>query len=97
MNWKRPFRALTVMRRGVRYCPKCHAQMTDFYESGPQAPLVGAFTICWQCEEFLRLGDGLKLRSLTADDKRTLDFNPGTVAQLDQLRIQIAVARTKGK
>jgi hypothetical protein len=76
-------------------CPTCNATMTDLIEVGPAAPKPGLFTICWRCDEFLRFGKGLHLRTLTADDKRTLDTNPTIVAALDQLRIQIVVSRSK--
>jgi hypothetical protein len=51
--------------------------------------------MCWQCDEVLRFGNALKLRTLTDDDRKTLDLNPQTAAELEQLRIQIAVHRQR--
>jgi hypothetical protein len=80
----------------VSRCPRCGAQITERYEVGPAAPKPGGFTICWQCDEFLRFGPDLTLRQLTDDDKRTIDMNPQTARELDQLRIQTAIARKRG-
>jgi hypothetical protein len=91
MNWKRPYRSLTIRPRKAAHCPECAAEIAGAMECGPQAPKAGGFTICWQCKEFLRFNPDLQLRKLTAEDKRTLDKNPATVAELEQLRIQIAV------
>lgn len=74
-------------------CPECDSAVTDLAEVGPHAPKVGGFTICPDCGEFLRFGARLKLHRLTADDKRTLDTNPATVAALDRLLIQIKVSK----
>lgn len=95
MNWKRPFRniVITIKPRKPILCPKCDAEMVGAFEAGPAAPKPGGFTICWKCDEFLRFSDNLKLRSLTDADKRTLDLNPSTIRELDQLRVLIAVKR----
>ena len=69
--------------------------MAGAMEAGPAAPKPGGYTICWQCDEFLRFDERLRLRRLTESDKRTLDLNPSTLAQLDELRVQIAVARSR--
>lgn len=95
MNWKRPFRTLTIRPRKAAHCPECAAEIAGAMEHGPQSPKAGGFTICWQCQEFLRFGADLQLRKLTANDKRTLERNPATVAELDRLRIQIAVKRSR--
>lgn len=99
MNWKRPFRGLRVIEikpRKAAHCPECQAEVAGAWEAGPAAPKAGGFTICPDCDAFLRFTDALQLRSLTDADKRVLDVNPATVAMLDQLRIQIVVARSKG-
>lgn len=97
MNWRRPFRrVITIRPRKPAHCPECAAEIAGSMEVGPAAPKPGGFTICWQCDEFLRFDKNLQLHTLTADDKRTLDASPATVAALDQLRVQIAVARLKG-
>lgn len=100
MNWKRPFRALrviTIKPRKPAHCPECSAEIAGAFEAGPAAPKPGRFTICWQCDEFLRFNDSLQLRKLNEADKRTLDVSPQTIAELDQLRILIAVDRAKSQ
>jgi len=62
-------------------------------EIGPQAPRPGAFTICWQCDEFLRFDRALNLHRLTADDKREIDQHPQTQRELEKLRIAIFAHR----
>lgn len=63
------------------------------FELGPGAPAPGSYTICVACNEVLRFDDRLQLRTLSDADWRTLDQWPDTVRALDQLRVQIAVAR----
>ncbi len=97
MNWKRPFRpqVVTLKAKAPALCPECQAEIAGAWEAGPAAPKPGGFTICWQCDTFLRFTEQLQLRTLTAEDKRILDMSPGTVKELDQLRITIAVQRSK--
>jgi hypothetical protein len=95
MNWKRPFRkTIELKRRRVAECPKCGAAVTDPWESGPARPQPGAFTVCWQCEEVLRFArERLELRQLSDDDRRTLELNPATRWQLEELKNTIAISR----
>ncbi len=99
MNWKRPFRnaVITIRPRKAAHCPECAAEIAGAFEAGPMRPKPGGYTICWQCDEFLRFDDSLQLRKLTAADKQTLDRSPSTIAALDQLRIQIVVQRSGAK
>lgn len=82
---------LTINPRDPIDCPNCDAEIVGILETGPAAPQPGGFTICWQCKEELRFSKRLQLRRLTDADRRTLDLSPATRAQLNQLRIQIAV------
>lgn len=92
-----PFRSVTLKLTRPKHCPRCRAAITDIGESGPAAPQPGGFTICWQCDEFLRFDKNLNLQQLTDADKRVLDCSPQTVRELDQLRIAIAVQRQEGR
>jgi hypothetical protein len=96
MQWPAPFRrSITARQYRPAECPKCQATMTELAEGGPGRPHAFDFTMCWQCEETLRFDERLKLRTLSDTDRRALDAMPSVARELEQLKIQIAVARKK--